>query len=152
MRLLIVALAAAAIVWSWNDLFGTGFGCETIAYPVRCRGTVVGNRCHGELVEALPRRRFVADPAKQRVVELGPQEGLQPRCHVEECGHWECMDEVFVRSANGREFREQLRPGLVPVDPRWTPSEVYVPGWLWWKVRLQAVAERLLSRISRGKT
>ncbi|HSD11583.1 MAG TPA: hypothetical protein VLF14_11385 [Candidatus Binatia bacterium] len=144
MRLLVVAFAVAAIAWY---LFGSGLGCETIAYPVRCRGAVVGNRCHGDLVEALPQRRFVVDPAAQRVVEIGVHDGSHPRCRVQACGQWECIDEVFVRSASDREFRQQLRPGLTPVDPRWTLSEVYVPAWLWWKVRVQTLAEGALAEI-----
>src|SRR5437867_4153438 len=134
MRWLVGALAVVAIVWSWQQLFGSGFGCETIAYPVQCRGAVIGNRCHGALVAALPRRRFLVDPGAQRVTEDGPRES-HARCHVEDCRRWDCIDEVFVRSARGGEFRQQLRPGLAPVDPRWTPSEVYVPAWQWWKIR-----------------
>ncbi len=147
MRLLLAALAIAAILWSWNHLFGSGFGCETIAYPVRCRGAVVGNRCHGALVEALPRRRFLVEPGAQRVTEPGAGES-HARCRVQECQQWECIDEVFVRSATDHEFRQQLRPGLTPVDPRWTPSEVYVPAWLWWRVRAQMLAERALAEIA----
>jgi hypothetical protein len=67
---------------------------------------------------------------------------------VQECQQWECIDEVFVRSVTGREFRQQLRPGLTPVDPRWTPSEVYVPAWLWWRIRAQMLAERALAEIA----
>jgi hypothetical protein len=150
MRWLVAVLAVAAIAWSWQQLFGTGsgFGCETIAYPVRCRGAVIGNRCHGALVEALPPRRFAVNPAAQRVTELGASDGSHPRCHVQECGQWECVDEVYVRSANDREFRQLLRPGLAPVDPRWTPSEVYVPAWMWWRVRAQALAERALGKLA----
>ncbi len=148
MRWLVAALAVAAIAWSWQQLFGSDFGCETIAYPVRCRGSVIGNRCHGALVEALPQRRFVVNPAAQRVTELGASDGSHPRCHVQECGQWECVDEVYVRSANDREFHQLLRPGLAPVDPRWTPSEVYVPAWVWWRVRTQALAERALGKLA----
>jgi hypothetical protein len=146
MRWLVGALAVVAILWSWQQLFDSGFGCEMIAYPVRCRGAVIGNRCHGALIEALPRRRFLVDPGAQRVTEDGAQS--HARCRVEDCHRWNCIDEVFVRSAGDGEFRQQLRPGLAPVDPRWTPSEVYVPVWLWWKVRAQALAERALTAIS----
>jgi hypothetical protein len=146
MRWLVGALAVVAAVWTWQNLFGSGFGCETTAYPVRCRGAVIGNRCHGALVEALPLRRFLVDPGAQRVTEAGGES--RARCHVEDCHQWECIDEVFVRSAGGGEFRQQLRPGLAPVDPRWTPAEVYVPAWLWWKVRAQALAARTVAAIA----
>jgi hypothetical protein len=33
------------------------------------------------------------------------------------------------------------------VDPRWTPSEVYVPAWLWLSVWARALAERALAEI-----
>jgi hypothetical protein len=148
MRWLVAALAVAALAWSWEQLFPSGIGCETTAYPVRCRGAVIGNVCHGALVEALPPRRFVVDPATQRVTERGLSDGSHPRCRVQECGRWECIDEVFVRSANDREFRQLLRPGLSPVDPRWTPSEVYVPAWVWWRVRAQVFAERTLGQLA----
>jgi hypothetical protein len=146
MRWLVAALAIAAVVWSWQHLFGSGFGCETIAYPVRCRGAVIGNRCHGTLVEALPRRRFLVDPGAQRVTEAGSGES-RARCRVQDCRRWDCIDEVFVRSAGDGEFRQLLRPGLAPLDPRWTPSEVYVPAWLWWKIRAQALAARAFAAI-----
>jgi hypothetical protein len=148
MRWLVAALAVAALIWSWEQLVPSGIGCETTAYPVRCRGSVIGNVCHGALVEALPPRNFVVDPATQRVTEQGVSEGSHPRCRVQECGRWECIDEVFVRSANDREFRQLLRPGLSPVDPRWTPSEVYVSVWVWWRVRAQAFAERTLGQLA----
>ena len=148
MRWLVAALAVAALIWSWEQWFPSGIGCETTAYPVRCRGSVIGNVCHGALVEALPPRNFVVDPATQRVTEQGVSEGSRPRCRVQECGRWECIDEVFVRSANDREFRQLLRPGLSPVDPRWTPSEVYVSVWVWWRVRGQAFAERTLGQLA----
>jgi len=148
MRWLVAALTVAALIWSWEQLFPSGIACETTAYPVRCRGSVIGNVCHGALVEALPPRNFVVDPATQRVTEQGVSEGSHPRCRVQECGRWECIDEVFVRSANDREFRQLLRPGLSPVDPRWTPSEVYVSVWVWWRVRAQAFAERTLGQLA----
>jgi hypothetical protein len=147
MRWLVAVLAIAAVVWSWQHPSGFGFACETIAYPVRCRGAVIGNRCQGALVEALPRRRFSVDPGAQRVTEDGGGES-RARCRVEGCRRWACIDEVFVRSADDGEFHQQLRPGLAPVDPRWTPSEVYVPAWLWWKVRAQALAERAFATIA----
>ena len=148
MRWLVAAIAVAAIAWSWQQLFGADFACETIAYPVRCRGAVIGNRCHGDLVEALPRRRFAVNPAAQRVTELGAGGGSHSRCRVQECGQWECIDEVYVRTATDHEFRQLLRPGLTPVDPRWTPSEVYVPASVWWRVRAQAFAERTLGQLA----
>ncbi len=148
MRWIVAALALAAIAWSWQRLFGSDLDCETIAYPVRCRGAVIGNRCHGALVEALPQRRFVVNPAAQRVTELGAGDGSRSRCRVQGCGQWDCVDAVYVRSASEGEFRQLLRPGLTPVDPRWTPSEVYVPAWTWWRMRAQAVAERALGKLA----
>jgi hypothetical protein len=148
MRWVVAVLALAAIAWSWQKLFGSDFDCETVAYPVRCRGAVIGNRCHGALVEALPQRRFVVNPAAQRVTELGAGDGSHSRCRVQGCGQWDCVDAVYVRSANEGEFRQLLRPGLTPVDPRWTPSEVYVPAWMWWRMRAQALAERALGKLA----
>ena len=150
MRWLVAALAVAALAWSWERLFPSGALCATTVYPVRCRGAVIGNLCHGALVEALSRRTFLVDPAGQRVTEPGASEESHPHCRVQACGHWECIDEVFVRSADDAGFRQLLRPGLAPVDPRWTPSEVYVPAWTWWRIRAQTFAERMLGRFAGG--
>jgi hypothetical protein len=147
-RLLIAIVAIGAILWSWDQLFGGRVGCGVIAYPARCQGAVIGNRCHGELADALPRRRFLVDPGAQRVTEAGEQtSGAHPRCRVTDCRQWECLDEVFVRTAREGEFREQLRPGLISVDPRRTLSVVYVPAWKWWQLRAWALGERAVAAI-----
>ena len=151
-RLLIAIVAIGALVWSWDQLFGVRLGCGVIAYPARCQGAVIGNRCHGELGEALPRRRFLVDSVAQRVTEEGEQaSGAHPRCRVTDCKQWECIDEIFVRTAREGEFREQLRPGLTSVDPRRTLSAVYVPAWKWWQLRAWALGVRALAAIRRRR-
>src|SRR5262245_54616680 len=127
LRLLVAVAAVAAIVWSWGQLSGTALQCHATAYPVRCSGTVIGNRCHGSLGEAMPRRTFTVDAQAQGVVEEGARgrEG-HPHCRVTDCNGWECVDEIFVRTWREGEFREELRPGLSPVDPIRGPSIAYV--------------------------
>ena len=149
-RLLIAIVAIGAILWSWETLFGGRLGCGVVAYPARCQGAVIGNRCHGELADALPRRRFLVDPAAQRVTEEGEQTtSAHPRCRVTDCTQWECIDEIFVRTAREGEFREQLRPGLTSVDPRRTVSVVYVPAWKWWQLRAQSFVTRIFAELRR---
>jgi len=149
-RLLVAVVAIGAIFWWWDDLFGARLGCGIIAYPARCQGAVIGNRCHGELGDALPRRKFVVDASAQRVTEPGaPESNAHPRCRVTDCRQWECIDEIFLRTAHDGEFREQLRPGLAPVDPSRTLSVVYVPAWKWWQLRAQSFAARAFAEIRR---
>jgi hypothetical protein len=84
------------------------------------------------------------------VTEEGEQTAAtHPRCRVTDCGQWECIDEIFVRTAHDGEFREQLRPGLAPVDPRRTLSVVYVPAWKWWQLRAQTFAAHAIAKIRR---
>lgn len=147
LRLLAAVIVAVVIFSSWERFFGAGDGCRTVVYPARCGGAVIGNRCHGELGEALPRRTFQVDPAKQRVVEQGGAGSeAHPRCRVTDCRHWECLDEVFVRTVQNGDFREELRPGLTAVDPRWTPTVAYVTAWKWWQLRAVAIAQDSIAR------
>jgi len=149
-RLLIAAVAIVALFWWWDQPGGFRSSCETIAYPVRCQGATIGNRCHGELGDALPRRVFRVDAAANRVTENGAAASeIHPRCRVTDCGEWECVDEIFVRTAHGGDFSEQLRPGLTPVDPLRTLSQVYVPQWKWWEQRARAFAQRTTRRFMR---
>ena len=150
LRLLALVAALAALVWWWGLPAGLHTGCATIAYPARCRGAVVGNRCHGDLTEALPRREFRVDRGAQRVSEPGVDvSGAHPRCKVSDCTEWECVDEIFVRTAHGGEFREQLRPGLTPVDPTKTLGVVYVSALEWWQLRAKIYAQRMMRRFMR---
>jgi hypothetical protein len=150
-RLLVAVVAIAAVFWVWDQLFGLNLGsCSTVAYPARCQGAVIGNHCHGELSAALPRRMFAVDPTSQRVMEAAAAtSSVHPRCRVTDCAHWECIDEVFLRTARDGEFAEQLRPGLAPVDPARTLSVVYVPAWKWWQLRAQALVEEGIARLQR---
>jgi hypothetical protein len=148
-RLLIAVVAIGAILWSWDRLVGLPGGCSTIAYPLRCSGAVIGNECHGQVGEALARREFVVDPAAQRVTESGGSTDSHARCRVVDCRQWECMDEIFLRTARDGQFREQLRPGLTAVDPRKTLSVVYGSAWQWWAVRAEAAARRALAAATR---
>lgn len=151
LRLLVAVVAIGAILWSWDEIFGLAPGCRTVAYPVRCQGAVIGNRCHGELGEALPRRAFLVDPGGQRVIEEdATSTGSRPRCRVTDCQQWECVDEVFVRIAREDGFREQLRPGLTPVDPRRTLSVVYVTAWKWAQLRAWSLGESAVATLRRG--
>jgi hypothetical protein len=150
LRLLAVVLALAALVWWFGSPLDFHSGCVTVAYPARCRGAVVGNRCHGDLIEALPRREFRVDRTSQRVTETGIDiSGAHPRCRVNDCRDWECIDEIFVRTAHETDFREQLRPGLTPVDPTRTLSVVYVSAREWWQLRAKLYVEKTLKRLLR---
>jgi len=150
LRVLIAVVAIGAIFWAWDPLGGLRDDCRTVAYPVRCAGAVIGNRCHGDLVEALPRREFLVDPGAQRVRERTEESASSAaRCRVTDCRQWECMDEVFVRTARDGDFSEQLRPGLMAVDPRRTLSVVYVPAWKWLPLRARALAALAVARLRR---
>ena len=143
LRLLVAALAIGALFWWWQDP-GTLGACRTVAYPVRCKGDVIGNECHGELGPTLMRREFLVDGGAQRVTEGGAA-AATAHCNVSDCANWKCMDEIFLRTAHDGEFREQLRPGLTAVDPRRTLAVVYVPAWKWWQIRAEHAARRLVA-------
>ena len=106
---------------------------------------MIGDRCKGSLIEALPRRHFLVDERRKRVLEAGTA-SRAARCKVVDCKNWKCIDEVFVRTATDGQYRELLRAELIALDPGRAGRTVHVSAGEWWRLAAEGEVRKVFAR------